>query len=102
VDDDPDPMVTEVTDVPPDDVANTPPAELDDTLTVVAEPTLTGLPEEFSTWQTIGPKVALFDAAPETGEVVMTSFVATDPVTTVSDIPDPQVLVAEPLFESPP
>ena len=87
---------------PPDEVANTPPVELDDKLTVVAELTLTGLPEEFSTWQTIGPKVALFDAAPETGEVVMTSFVAVEPVATVSDIPDPQVLVAEPLFESPP
>jgi hypothetical protein len=95
-------IVTVVVDVPPDNAAKTPPVELDDRVTVVFDATFTGLLDAFSTWQTIGPKVAEFDAAPDTGEVVMTSLVATDPVTIVSDIPEPHVLTAELLFASPP
>ena len=95
-------MVTVVVAVPPDDAAKTPPAEVDDRVTVVLVATFTGLSVALSTWQTIGPRVALFDADPETGEVVMTSLVATDPDTTVSDIPEPHVLVAALLLPSPP
>jgi hypothetical protein len=74
---------------------------LEDKLTVVAEVTFTGLPEELWTWTVIGPKLALLDAAPETGEVVMTSLVAVEPLTTVTDMVEPQVLTAELLLESP-
>jgi hypothetical protein len=95
-------IVTVVVDVPPDDAAKRPPAEVDVRVTVVLVATFTGLLVALSTWQTIGPSVALLDADPETGKVVMTSLVATDPVTTVSDIPEPQVLVAVLLLPSPP
>ena len=94
-------IVTVVVAVPPDIAEKIPPVELDDKVTVVFVTTLTGLPDELSTWQTIGPSVALFEADPDTGDVVMTSLVATDPLTTVWDIADPQVLAAAVLFESP-
>jgi len=93
--------VTLFVDVPPGVAAKTPPVELEDRLTVVAEVTFTGLPDEFSTWTVIGPKLALLDAAPETGEVVMTSLVAVEPLTTVTDMAEPQVLTAALLLESP-
>ena len=93
--------VTVVVSVPPDIAAKTPPVEVDDRVTVVFVATFTGLLDAFSNWQTIAPKVALVEAAPDTGEVVITSLVATDPLTTVSDIPEPHVLTAELLFESP-
>ena len=102
MDEEPTPIVTDDTDVPPAVEAKAPPGELEERLTVVAEVTLTGLPDAFSIWHTIGPSVALFEAAPETGDVVITSLVAVDPLTTVSDIAEPQALAAELLFESPP
>ncbi len=79
-----------------------PPVELDERVTVVFDVALTGLLVALSSWTTIGPRVELLDAAPETGVVVITSLVATDPVTIVSDIPDPHLLAAVLLFESPP
>ena len=94
-------IVTEVTRGPPGVAAKMPPDELDDRLTVVVEVTLTAPPDEFSTWQTIGPNIAELDADPETGDVVIASFAAVDPVTTVSDIPEPHLLAAALLFESP-
>ena len=69
---------------------------------MVFEETLTGLLEEFSTVTVICPRLAPFEAAPETAGVVMTSLVAVEPVTTVTDMPEPQVLTAELLFVSPP
>jgi hypothetical protein len=95
-------MVTEVTGVLPELAAKIPPVEDDERVTVVFDETFTGLFEALSTWTTIAPSVALLDAAPDTGEVVITSFVAvTTTLTTVSDIPDPQVLTAVLLFVSP-
>ena len=90
-----------VVSVPPDEPAKMPPVEVDERVIVVFVATFTGLLDAFSNWQTIAPKVALFEAAPDTGEVVITSLVATDPLTTVSDIAEPHMLTAELLFESP-
>jgi hypothetical protein len=95
-------IVTVVVAVPPDDAEKTAPVELDESVTVVFEATFTGLPDELSTWHTIGPSVALFEADPDTDDVVMTSLVAVAPLTTVLDIADPQVLAAVLLFASPP
>jgi hypothetical protein len=94
-------IVTVVVGVAPDIAAKIPPVELDERVTVVFAVTFTALPDELSTWQTIGPRVALFEAAPDTDDVVMTSLVATEPLTTVCDIAEPQTLTAALLFASP-
>ena len=91
-----------MTDPPPEFNANVAPVEVDVSVIVVLAETVTGLFAALSTWTTIGPRVALLDAAPETGVVVITSLVATAPVTTVSDIIELHLLAAEPLLESPP
>ncbi len=69
---------------------------------MVAVVTFTGVPEAFWTWTVIGPRWRCWTPYPMTGEVVKTSLVPVEPLTTVTDIPEPQVEAAVLLFPSPP
>jgi hypothetical protein len=59
------------------------PVLLDDRVTVMFEAALTGFPPPSCSCTTMGPRVAVLDAAPDTGEVVNDSFVALATGTTV-------------------
>ena len=75
--DEPAEIVTEVTELPPEVVANLlVPEEFEARFTVVLLPGVTGLPKESWRWTVIGPRVALAEAEPDTGPEVMASLLA--------------------------
>jgi hypothetical protein len=67
-------IVTEVTAEPPDVAEKMPPPEVDARSTVVADPTVTGVPKAFWTWTVMAPRVALDDAEPDTAVEVITNL----------------------------